>query len=384
MIRPASIGGLTYIFADRAHIFIPLPPLVLGVSAVALLTFINILGASLGANTQNFLTAAKVLGLVGLVLWLFHSPLHIPAARNLAAKPGWFAILMFPVLWTYAGWNEAAYIAAEVKNSRKNLPLALILGTSAVTLIYMLVNGGILLALGFEAARSQKPSEMIQGDLGKIVNLMIMVSALGAINGMIFTTARISSAFGQDHRVFRPLARWSQRGTPVRSLVIQGIVISATWSVPRCMAPPRPMLAALAASVVGLAGGPMGEGPLLAASGLYPGRIEPGPFESLQFSIYLTAPVFWFFFLLTGLALLVLRVKDADTPRPFVSPWFPWLPLLFCGWCAYMVYESVELLPKASFFSFLVLLAGLPLYFLPKKKLKPMVSQQEPPPLVGV
>jgi len=349
VIRPASIGALAYIFAERAETLLPADliagsliesKLLLALIAVAVLTVINVLGATLGATTQNLLTAAKVLGLGGMIVWLLRAPLHFPAVESVAAKPGWFASSMVVVLWTYAGWNEAAYIAAEVKNSRKNLPLALILGTLGVTLIYLLVNGAMLLALGFDGARSQKPAMIIQGDVGRVVNIMIMISALGAINGMIFTTARISSAFGQDHRLFRSLGHWSRWGAPVRALAICGFL----------------NLSYLAGAAL------IGTGQ-----------------NSLEFWIDLTAAVFWFFFLLTGLALLVLRVKEPLAARPFRVPWYPFLPLVFSGWCAYMVVASISKFPMESFFGFLVLLAGLPFYYLPQKKKKPRMSEVEPP-----
>ena len=117
VIRPASIAAMAYIFAVHAKDLMPGNPLVLAVSAVILLTVINILGATLGANTQNLLTAAKIVGLAGIIVFgLFFSPLQIPEAVHVPAEPGWFPQAMILVLWTYAGWNEAAYIASEVKN----------------------------------------------------------------------------------------------------------------------------------------------------------------------------------------------------------------------------------------------------------------------------
>ena len=309
-----------------------------------MLTVINVLGATLGATTQNLLTAAKVLGLAGMVVWLLLAPSHPHAVEPVKEEFGWFASAMVLVMWTYAGWNEAAYIAAEVKNSRRNLPLALILGALAVTAIYLLVNGAMLLALDFDGARTLQPAKMIQGDVGRAVNIMVMISALGGMNGMIFTTARISSALGQDHPLFRSLGHWSSRGVPVPALLICGV---------------------------------LNLGYLAGAAMLGSGH------ESVKFWIDLTAAVFWFFFLLTGLALMILRVKDPLASRPFRTPWYPFLPVVFCVSCAYMVVATVYVYPQLSFFGFLVLLAGLPLYFLPQKKKKPRVSQEEPP-LVGV
>src|SRR4029077_1735610 len=115
-------------------------------------------------------------------------------------------------------------------NSRRNIPLALILGTALVTVIYLTINVAFLFAVGFERARGQAvPAEVLSlawGGYGaRAISILIMISALGAINGMIFTTARIFSEFGSDHRLFQPLSKWSRRwGTPVRALVTQAIL----------------------------------------------------------------------------------------------------------------------------------------------------------------
>ncbi len=131
-------------------------------------------------------------------------------------REGWFATAMIFALWAYSGWNEAAYIVAEVKDGRRNIPLALILGTSAVTIIYLAVNAAFIFALGFERSRGTAvPAEVLglawgaQGS--RAISILIMISALGAINGMIFTTARIYSEFGNDHRLFQPISKWSKR-----------------------------------------------------------------------------------------------------------------------------------------------------------------------------
>src|SRR4029077_3001872 len=114
---------------------------------------------------------------------------------------------------------------------RRNLPLALCLGATVVTLIYLLVNFAILRGLGFQKAGFSEavPAEVLAlapGGLGgRAISVLVMVSALGAINGMIFTSARIYAEMGADHRLFAFLSRWNRHwGTPVRSLVLQAII----------------------------------------------------------------------------------------------------------------------------------------------------------------
>src|SRR5581483_11813311 len=111
--------------------------LLLATGAILLLTLINILGVTLGSRTQNLLTVAKVFGLLALVvvgLGWGHYDVR-PTAEHAPAKSGWFIEVMIYVLWTYAGWHEAAYVAAEVKDRRRNLPRALLVGAAGVTLI---------------------------------------------------------------------------------------------------------------------------------------------------------------------------------------------------------------------------------------------------------
>jgi amino acid transporter len=92
-----------------------------------------------------------------------------------------------------------------------------------------------------------------------------------------------------------------------------------------------------------------------------------GGTDSFEAMVTLTAAVFWMFFCLTGVALLVLRVQDPDTPRPFRVPLYPVVPLIFCGWCAYMVIGSVFFDPLKSLIGLCILLAGLPFFFIPQK-----------------
>src|SRR5207249_4836495 len=137
------------------------------------------------------------------------------------------------VLWAYSGWHEAAYIVAEAKNRTRNIPLALILGTSIVTVIYVLVNLAFLYGLDFEGAKQEDANEALvalawPGYGARVIDLFITISALGAMNGMIFTSARIYTEFGRDHRIFNLLSHWSKRWkTPARALIIQGIICLA-------------------------------------------------------------------------------------------------------------------------------------------------------------
>jgi APA family basic amino acid/polyamine antiporter len=321
IVRPGSIGAMAYAFAEYAHRIWPgeigpwtqLIHILYAAGAIVALSLINVLGVREGKWTQNLLTVVKVLGLGGLVLigLVFAAP-NVPSlgsslAASAAAPPplNEFGLAMIFVLFTYGGWNEMAYVAAEVRRPEKNILRAMLLGTLAVTGIYVLVNLAAVHALGMVgASRQSAPTDLLALGAGpwagQILNLLVCISALGAINGQIFTGARIYYALGTEHRLFAWLGRWNdRRGAPVRSLLLQAAVTLALveW---------------------------FGQG----ANG----------FESM---VVFTTPAFWFFMSLVGAALIILRLKEPNAPRPFRVPVYPLTPILFCLWSAAMLYASL-------------------------------------------
>jgi amino acid transporter len=351
VIRSGSIAVVAYIFGyhaaallswDNAGVF------VLAGLAVIVLTIVNLLGVTFGTRTQNVLTVAKVLGLAAIVVVGFgwgrgeiETPPAIPhSAASLAGA-------MIIILWSFAGWHEAAYIVSEMKNRTRNIPLALILGTLIVTAIYLSVNLAYLLGLNAAEVQDKRCATLLidrlwPGNGAQAMDILIVISALGAINGSIFTTARIYSEFGADHRLFGALSHWSKRWkTPVRALIVQGII---------CLG-----------FIVGV-------------------WVGEGNKDSFEAAVDLTAAVFWMFFFLTGVALIRLRQLEPDRPRPFSVPGYPVLPILFCASCAYMIVGTILFDAMKSLIGLGILLAGLPLYFIPKK-LKTRKAQHDLQPI---
>jgi basic amino acid/polyamine antiporter, APA family len=316
VIRPGSIGAMAFIFADYANQIFPLgdSPAVLvfyAAAAVLLLTGVNLLGIRIGKWTQNLFSVAKYLGLA-MVCWagLFGcdapaAPLvATPAAMDLSA----FGQAMIFVLFAYGGWNEMAYVGAEVRNPRKNIVRALLLGTIAVVLIYVLANFAFLRALGLEGMRGSKEiaGDTLQSAIGQrgrlAIQWLIIVTALGAIQGMIFTGSRIYYAMGNDYRLYARLGRWNGRhGAPIYAMLLQSAIALAL--------------------VIGF------------------GWTKKNGFESL---VIFTTPVFWIFFFLAALAVIVLRRRRPEIERPFRVPFYPVLPLVFCLSCLFMVYASIS------------------------------------------
>ena len=268
--------------------------------------------------------------------------------------PG-FGLAMILILYAYGGWNETAFVAAEMVDKKRDIPRALIFGTGAVTLIYLLVNIAYITALGFEGLRgSSVPAADI---LGKVLggtgvmamSILVILSVLGAINGTILTGARVNVAIGKDYSIFAALCRWSGKyQSPVAALVVQGIV-SLLMIVSVGTVTGRSLLDRFAVAI---------------GFGLLPWDNYGGGFDTL---VSATAPVFWLFFLLTGVSLFILRFMDKNIERPFKVPLFPLTPLLFCSTCIYMLYSSLTYAKGLSLFGLIPLIVGIPLYFISGK-----------------
>jgi len=331
VIRTGSIAAMAFVFSDYMTRLAPLgprSPVVYAVIIVALLSLVNVLGVREGKWTQNALTVSKVLGLSVIALIGVLSPFDGGPRPASVTSSGSFALAMIFILWTYGGWNENAYVAAEVKDPEPNIPRSLLLGTGLVTLIYLGTNWVFLYGLGFDKLRSSQAvaADLLAaafGDAGaRLMVIFVAVSALGAVNGQIFTGARIGYALGQDHPVLSRLGVWSRGfGTPAWALVVQALITLT----------------------------------LIAAFGSRDG------FETL---VKYTAAVFWFFFLLTGVSLFVLRWKDRGRARPYSVIGYPLIPFIFCLSSAYMLYGSLSYAPLESLWGGAIVLGGLPLYWL--------------------
>jgi amino acid transporter len=364
VIETGNIGMMAYVFADYCVRLFDLGPgsdVILAVSAVAVLAILNMLGVAFGTRTQNVLTTAKVIGLAAIVVVGFVWGKGMTSGDSSSGAEIDFplAAAFVPVFLTYGGWNDAAFVAAELRNRRRNIPLALILGTAAITVIYLLVNGAYLLGLGFEGVRNSKAvaadvlalAPQSWGNFGaKAMCLIVMVSALGAVNGLIFTSSRIYAALGADYSLFAPLGRWNVRtGSPLWSFLT---------------------LTLISLALIVIVGTNKGQGivnQLLVGVSL--GEVKwtgHGGFDTL---LQLSAPIFWFFFLLSGIALFVLRWKDRGLDRPFTVPLFPIVPLIFCATCAYMLYGGIIYAGQLGTVGTAMVLLGVPLYLISKKRI---------------
>ena len=330
VITTGSIALLAFVFGDYVSRLYPLgehSPALYAALIVIALTAVNIAGVRAGAGTQNWLTIVEVLGLLAVVVaGLVIAPAAAAAPPAAASGPPAFGLCMVFVLLTYGGWNEAAYISAELKEGRRNMLRALVWSMFILTALYLLVNLAYLRGLGLAGmARSQVVAadllEQVWGSAGaRMISVMIAVSALTSINATIMVGARSNYALGCDWPMLGFLGRWNARtGSPTRALLLQGAVALALIAF---------------------------------------GAVMRQGFETM---VDYTAPVFWLFFLLIGIALFVLRWREPQRARPFRVPLYPLLPLAFCASSAWLLYSSLAYTRLGALVGVGVLAAGVPL-----------------------
>lgn len=329
VVRPGDIAVMAFAFATYARPVaeawlgrpVPHGARLLAASAVAVLTLINLAGVRHGKWTQNVLTLLKAAGLLAVTGLAFAVPRPLAAAAAVDPIPASVALIL--VLFTYGGWNEMAYVAAEVKHPERNVLRALVLGTVAVTALYLAANAAFLHALGGHAGlaaghavAAEAIAPVLPGAQSWVAAL-VCVSTLGAVNGLIFTGARISYAVGADHALFRPLGAWSGRtGTPVRALAAQGALSMAL-------------------------------------------ALTLGSFTNTL--LYTAAPVY-LFYLATSIAVGVLRRRDPGRSRPVRAWGYPVTTAIFCAVCAWLVYRAAVYKPAVAVAALGILAAGVPLY----------------------
>jgi basic amino acid/polyamine antiporter, APA family len=330
VIVAGSIAVFAFVFGDYCARLLSLgehSSPIYAAAIVVVLTAVNIIGIRAGKTTQNVFTALLVLGLVAVVAaGLFLAP--APSGGEAAAPRAWpswsgVGLAMVFVLFTYGGWNDAAYISAEVRDRRRNMSRALLYSIGLVTALYVLVNLAYVKGLGFAAVTK---SDAVAADLlvrvwgtagEKLISVVVALATLTSINGSMIVGARSNYALGLEWPFLRFLGHWdAASGSPRNAYLVQG---------------------AIALALVGL------------------GTVQRKGFQTL---VDFTAPVFWAFFLVTGLSLFVLRAKDPGAARPYKVPLYPVTPALFAATCAYMLYSSLAYTGVGALVGVAVLAAG--------------------------
>jgi len=306
------------------------------VASIAVFAAINCAGVMLGGRVQALLTAAKVVAILGVAagVFLFGST---RAVDNLSAPAGTasgglagFGAALFAALWAYSGWQFLPMAASEVRDPQRNLPRAIVGGALLVLGLYLIINTAYLYALPFwqvasanSTAYPESPSvaaravqTFLGGRAAPVATLIFLVSTVGSLNGVILSAARVPYAAARDGLFFAAFGRLAPRSrVPVISLLLL-----ALW------------------------------GALLAVS---------GTFDQLTNMAVMSFALFW---IPVSLAVIVLRRKLPLAPRPYRVPGYPLVPLLFALVMVWIVLSALRSAPKESLATVALILLGLPLY----------------------
>jgi APA family basic amino acid/polyamine antiporter len=310
------------------------PQALVALSAIAGLSFIHMRGLGPGRLVHNVLAGLKVSGIVifialGLTLgagsWGHLSSTHVVTAP----ATGWLLALI-PVMFSYSGWNAAAYVAEEIRNPGRNVPIALGLGTAAVVVIYLALNLVYFYAMplaDIAAVQNGRLTDMVAERLfgfvaGNLLAIFTIVSIAASISAMVLAGPRVYFAMARDGAFLPSVSQVHPRyRTPARAIVAQ-----ALWSG------------------------------VLVLSGTLSELVAYTGFAVVLFSG------------IAVVSLFVLRRRHPEVVRPFSTWGYPYAPALFVLASAVMVTHDIWMNPRTSLFGLAVIVAGAPLYFLFARK----------------
>ncbi len=336
VINTASIAAIAVGFARYIGFFTPLSETAIRSVAIASiigLTLLNCRGVRLGATTQNVLTTLKIAALLALIATSFVLPgggggasSHLEPLWPSGTMGQWigpFGVAMVGVLWAYDGWIETTYVGSEIMDPGRNLPRSIILSTLIVIALYVLVSVAYVYVL---SPASVAGSALVASDAAKVtmggigatfVVVAILISTLGANNGIILTAARIPYAMARGGMFFRSQGIVHPRyATPAVALLTQGVIASA-----------------------------------LTAFGTYD-----------QLFTYVVFAQFVFYALSAG-AVIRLRQTAPQLARPYRTWGYPVTPIVFIAFAIWLVYNTIVETPRDSAIGAGLILLGLPGYY---------------------
>lgn len=358
VIQSGSQAAIAYVFSEYLGYFFKYPhfskeieqiavymPLVgdiyplkdIGTKVVAIiclmgLTLINYIGVVFGGFVQTIVTFVKIgsiLILALLIIFLGHGAISniytgfsIPAetSKNIFSLIG---LALAGAFWAYDGWNNVTYVAGEVIKPKRNVPLALLIGTASVILIYVFVTVAYLYILPVDVmAKSPlvaaSAAELIFGSVGaSIIAIAVVVSTFGAVNGSILSTSRVVYAMGRSKHFFKSLGLIHPKyKTPYTSLLALGV-----WS-----------------SVL----------------------VLTGSFDIITDYVMFAA---WLFYALGAFGVFVLRKKMPDAPRPYKTWGYPFTPAIFIIFSIAFLINTVVANTQNAKMGLVLIFSGVPIYY---------------------
>lgn len=333
VVNAGGLGALSVAFATYFGYFVPLGPVATKVVAIVgllLLTSINVVGVKAGAIFSDVFTVLKIAGIAALVVvgFAFGSNRTTDFAWASSTIPtgigGALATAMVGVLWSTGGWQHATYASGEVKNPRRTLPLAMVIGTAAVTVIYLAVNVAYMFLLtpqeiGASPRVAATAVSRVLGPVGgSLISLAIFISTFGVVGIYTLTAPRIYFAMANDGLFFRRVAEVHPRfQTPAIAIVAQSLwaaVMILFW----------------------------------------------GTFENLISYVVFTD---WIFFGLAAAAVFVFRRRLPDAERLVRVPLYPLTPLFFVAMSAWFVAVTLVQRPAQAWVGLGFLALGVPVYY---------------------
>ena len=333
VINTASIAAVGVAFSEYLRFFFPITDVSIkgiAVATIVLLTIINILDVKSGARFQNLFTISKLGAIFGIIIL----GLVMEGGSNQNLSPffsdqsftelvGPLGLAMVSVLWTFDGWIFITYVAGEVKNPGRNIPLSLIFCMLIVVTIYLLLNYVLIYTLGFTGMNgsdlvvSDAASVFLGNKGAAIVTLIILISLIGANNGFVLTSARINYAMAKDKLFFYQASQIHPRfKSPSNALIIQCV-----WAS------------------------------LLTFTGTFNQLITYIIFAS------------WIFYGMSAGAVIILRNKKPDMERPYKTPLYPWIPIIFILFAIFLTINTIIEAPRDAAIGAGIILAGLPMYY---------------------
>jgi len=336
-IAAFAVGGATFLGAANIRpVSAYRTPLAVGF--ILFFTGLSCLSVRFGGRVQSFVTSLKVVIIIGLTFAIFAlSPTgdwshFFPGAAD-RTWPGFaaFGTAVLAALWAYDGWNNMPMVAGEIQNPQRSIPLSLIIGVGGVMLIYVLANISYVYALPFREllnansklhpeglpAATKAASTFLGTSAMVLLSTAFFISAMGALNGSVLTSARIPYAMAADNMMPKFLAAVNPTTyVPVRSALIQG-----GWAA------------------------------VLAVS---------GTFDQITDYVVFAG---WVFYGLASISLIIFRFRFPDASRSYRVPAYPWLPLLFAVVAVALLTNTLMTSPRESLTGLAFIASGVPVFF---------------------